>query len=266
MLLGPLAPGALLRARPGKALAAAVLGAAASLVLLPPFARAAEPDFAADAAPVAVMGLSPAMSARQVLAVLRPQALELRRSTRPCAAAPTARCTALIRARTPDGWLTIRFADAAAIDGPISRDSAPGDSMTTDSISTDRASTDRGSASAGPPGADRAPASEAAAGDPAIAWQIRLTISGAGTTDPDHVRAAAAAHYGQPTVPAANLWCPGVAPGAPCPPDRPRLRLIARPTGASVLILSDPGLRDRLARPDAMRSAGVRTRAAAPAG
>jgi hypothetical protein len=260
-VLGRLAPGSLLRARLGAALAAAVLGAVA-LALRPSFAYAAEPDFAADAAPVAVMGLSPAMSARQVLAVLRPQALELRRSTRPCAAAPTARCTALIRARTPDGWLTIRFADAAAFHGPISHDSAPGDP-----ISTDRGTTDRGSASAGTSGADRAPApGVAAAGDPAIAWQIRLTISGAGTMDPDHVRAAAAAHYGQPTAPAANLWCPGVAPGAPCPADRPRLRLIARPTGASVLILSDPGLRDRLARPDAMRSAGVRTRAAAPAG
>ena len=218
------APGETPRDGIGAALAVAALVATAGFAAIaPPAARAAAPDIATAAAPVAVMGLSPSMTARQVLAVLRPQALELHQTTRPCAAAPTARCTALIRARMPDGSLTIQFADALAADG--------------------------------------------AATDAPVAWQIRLTIS-AGNLGPREMRAATTAHYGAPTTPGAQLWCPGIAPGTPCPPNRPRLRLIDRPNGTSVLILSNPGLRDRLDRASAaMRSAGARVRpAAAPAG
>ena len=110
-------------------------------------------------------------------------------------------------------------------------------------------------------------AADGAATDAAVAWQIRLTIS-AGNLGPREMRAATTAHYGAPTMPGAQLWCSGIAPGTPCPPNRPRLQLIDRPNGTSVLILSNPGLRDRLDRaPAAMRSAGARVRpAAAPAG
>ena len=218
------ASGKTLRGGIGATLAAAALAATVSfVVIVPPTARAAAPDIATDGAPLAVMGLSPSMTARQVLAVLRPQALELSQSIRLCAAAPAAGCTALVRARMPDGWLTIRFADAPTANGP--------------------------------------------AADASVAWQIRLTIS-SGNLGPREMRAATTAHYGAPIAPDAQFWCPGIAPGTPCPPDRPRLQLIERPNGTSVLILSDPALRDRPARtPATMRSAGARVRpAAAPAG
>ena len=85
-------------------------------------------------------------------------------------------------------------------------------------------------------------------------WRIRLTIAGAGATDPRRVRAAAVAHFGPPSEPSPLLWCPG---GTPCPPRGPRLRLIRGAHGASILSLSDPALRDppaALSRPGAPRS------------
>lgn len=205
----------------GAAIAAGAL-AAAALAAIPVFAAPARAQ-AIEGAPIAVMGLSLSMTARQVIAALRPQALELRARSHACPTAPAVRCTDFVRARMPDGWLTIRFADS-------------------------------------PPGA--------AAGR-SLAWRIRLTIIGAGNMDPRQVRAAAAAHYGPPTQPDRQLWCPGVTPGSACPPNQPRLRLIRRPNGASVLSLSDPGLRNRLARDSAasMPSAGARAaRAVPPAG
>ena len=201
----PVRPGATPPGTLWTAIAAALL-AAAVLALPTAPASAAPSEPAQVGAPVAIMGLSLAMTAPQVMNVLRPQVLRLSRHTHPCPAAPAARCTDLILAHTPDGALMIRFADTQ-----------PGD----------------------PSG-------------PALAWRIRLTIRGAGLT--------------APARPARQLWCLGVAPGAPCPPGRPRLRLIRRPDGTSILSLSDPGLRDRLARASAaaMRSAGARPPHAPP--
>jgi len=59
----------------------------------------------------AVMGVRLYMSAAQVTAVLRAQSPALERATHACAAAPAARCTNLLRARMPDGVLTVRFLD-----------------------------------------------------------------------------------------------------------------------------------------------------------
>ena len=196
----------------GAAMAAA-LGAALGASVAP--ALAASPP--RDSAPIAVMGLSLAMTPTQVLAVLRPQARGLRVATHACPGTPAARCIGRIRTRTPDGWLSVRFADPAA-----------GDS-----------------------GAGRA-------------WRIRLVIAGAGAgagaADPRVMRAAAAAHYGPPTEPDRSLWCPGRPAGSVCPPDRPRLHLVRRADGSSVLSLSDPGLRARRRRAAApsaiMQSAG----------
>ena len=59
----------------------------------------------------AVMGVRLYMTAAQAEAVLRVQAPALERATHACAAAPSARCTDLLRARMPDGVLTVRFVD-----------------------------------------------------------------------------------------------------------------------------------------------------------
>jgi hypothetical protein len=164
----------------------------------PPPASVSAAGGAIQAAPIAVMGLSLAMTAHQVLAVLRPQALALQTRAHPCAGAPAARCIDLVRARMPDGSLEVRFVEA-------------------------------------PPGGPGR----------SLAWRVRLTIAAHG--DPQGIQAAAAADYGPPTEPAHQLWCPGVTRGTVCPADQPRLRLAHGPNGASVLSLSDPGLRARLA-------------------
>lgn len=59
----------------------------------------------------AVMGVRLYMTAAQAEAVLRMQVPALERATHACAAAPAARCTGLLRARVPDGVLTVRFLD-----------------------------------------------------------------------------------------------------------------------------------------------------------
>ncbi len=59
----------------------------------------------------AIMGVRLYMTAAQAAAVLRVQAPAIGRTTHACAAAPAARCTGLLRARVPDGVLTVRFLD-----------------------------------------------------------------------------------------------------------------------------------------------------------
>ena len=97
------------------AIAAALLAAAAAALAAPAgTAAAAPPDPATTGAPVAVMGLSLSMTAHQVAAVLHRQALRLHIQSDTCAAAPAKACTDLIRARTPDGWLSVRLAEDPA--------------------------------------------------------------------------------------------------------------------------------------------------------
>jgi hypothetical protein len=221
----------------GPMLASLVLGSLMTGVAVPD-ALAGPPGLASARAPVALMGLSLGMTARQVVALLRTQdrpgghpgahgpadrwrPVRLALHSHRCRAVPAASCPDLLRAETPDSRLLVRFAES-------------------------------------PPGP---------AGGRALAWQISLTIdaaTGAGTVPPP--RGAAAAH-GAP--PARQLWCPGVAPGAPCPAEWPRLSMTRGEDGRTVLILTDPGLRDRLARRPGVvtpSAAAWWRRAAPPAG
>ena len=93
------------------ALAAGLL--AGSGLALPP-ARAAAWAGSSGPGRFAVMGVRLYMTAAQATAVLRRQAPALERTTHACAAAPAARCTGLLRARVPDGVLTVRFLDNPA--------------------------------------------------------------------------------------------------------------------------------------------------------
>ena len=66
----------------------------------------------AGPAQFAVMGVRLYMTATQAEAVLRAQSSAVERATHACSAAPAAPCTSLLRARMPDGVLTVRFRDS----------------------------------------------------------------------------------------------------------------------------------------------------------
>ena len=66
----------------------------------------------AGPAQFAVMGVRLYMTAAQAEAVLRAQSSAVERATHACRAAPAAPCTRLLRARMPDGVLTVRFLDS----------------------------------------------------------------------------------------------------------------------------------------------------------
>jgi hypothetical protein len=74
-------------------------------VVLPPPARAGG---------IAVMGLSPGMTAAQVLAVLRPQAPTVARRLGACPGRAGGRCLRAVSARVPDGRILVSFAGRPA--------------------------------------------------------------------------------------------------------------------------------------------------------